>query len=269
MFFLSFGDWGENTPLKKMVLNLIYTLKPDAILSLGDNFYEYGVSSTQDPLWESHFKSYFFEMKFYAILGNHDYLGNTDAQIKYSTINPNWIMPHRYYDRMYDDVHLIAIDTYEMAYVESISNAVSMGQSAADCFKQLDTLRRDNQLQWLERSLKTSKSKWKIVFGHYPIYSNGVHGNTTELSKSLLPLLKKYKVHLYLSGHDHNICYREDGVHCLVSGNGSRVSRIHSNTEFASLKSSVGIAYVKTSMKNLEFGFYDMDGNTILQKVIE
>jgi predicted phosphodiesterase len=268
MFFLSFGDWGENSYLKRKVAALVQQLNPDAILSLGDNFYDYGVSSTEDPLWESQFKDY-FHVKFYAILGNHDYLGNTKAQIQYSLTHPNWIMPHRYYDRMYEDVHLIAIDTYELACVESISNAVSMGQSASDCYRQIDTLRKDNQLQWLELSLKASKSKWKIVFGHYPIYSNGVHGNTTELTKTLLPLLKKYNVHLYLAGHDHNICYREDGVHCLVSGNGSRISPVHSNAEFVSLKKSVGIAYVKTSMQQLEFGFYDMEGNIILQKMIE
>jgi tartrate-resistant acid phosphatase type 5 len=267
MFFLSFGDWGENSHIKTMISTLILRLNPDAILSLGDNFYDYGVSSIDDPLWESQFNSYFF-VKFYAILGNHDYLGNTLAQIQYSTINSNWIMPNRYYDRMYEDVHLIAIDTYEMAYIESMSNAVSMGQNASDCFRQLDALTRDKQLQWLENSLKSSKSKWKIVFGHYPIYSNGVHGNTTELTKTLLPLLKKYNVHLYLAGHDHNICYREDKVHCLVSGTGSRVSRIHSNTEFVHLSSSIGVAYIKTSMETLEFGFYDLEGNTILQKII-
>lgn len=33
-------------------------------------------------------------------LGNHDVLGHTggiDAQIAYSSVNPNWIMPSRYY----------------------------------------------------------------------------------------------------------------------------------------------------------------------------
>ena len=202
------------------------------------------------------------------MLGNHDYLGNAKAQIEYAALHSNWIMPHRYYDRMYPDVHLIAIDTFELAPVESMANSISMGESATDCFRKLDALNKDKQLVWLEHCLKTSTSKWKIVFGHYPIFSNGVHGNTPDLIKCLLPLLKKYKVHLYLSGHDHNICYREDGVHCIVSGMGSRTSPTYSKPEFVPLQQNIGVAYVKVNTKTLAFGFYDMDGNGFNEKVL-
>ena len=128
-------------------------------------------------------------------------------------------------------------------------------------------LQQERQLEWLEYVLKHNTSKWIIVFGHYPIYSNGCHGNTRELHTHLLPLLKKYKVHLYLSGHDHNISYYKDEVHCLVSGCGSRQSNITNQHGFAELP-SLGIAYVKTSMTELEFGFYDMSGNTIMKQIL-
>jgi tartrate-resistant acid phosphatase type 5 len=266
MYFLCFGDWGDNTVIKSKVKDLVARKKPDAIISLGDNFYEYGVNSPYDPRWMTHYTSY-FSKPFFAILGNHDHLGNIQAQIDYSTINPLWIMPRRFYDRSYEDVHLIAIDTYELAPMESVNNAIAMGQDSGTCLEFLYRLKKEKQLEWLEHVLKHSTSKWKIVFGHYPIYSNGPHGNTDELHKKLLPLLKKYGVNIYLSGHDHSICYREDGVHCLVSGCGCRQSGVQMRHDFTQLPSN-GVAYVKTSMEKLEFGFYDMNGEIIMKKSI-
>jgi len=264
MYFLSFGDWGENTLLKGMVKKLVDDKNPDAILSLGDNFYDHGVQTAFDAMWTTHYASYFFK-PFFAILGNHDHLGSIQAQIDYSHLNSLWIMPRRFYDRAYSDVHLIAIDTYELAPTESVMNATAMGHDEVMTMRFINQLKGEQQLTWLEHVLKNSKSKWKIVFGHYPIYSNGPHGDTTELHKTLLPLLKKYGVHLYLSGHDHNICYKEDGVHCLVSGCGSRQSRTHLRPGFAMLPST-GVAYIRTSMKQLEFGFYGMNGETLMKK---
>ena len=266
MYFLSFGDWGENTTLKDQVKELVEQKNPDAILSLGDNFYDYGVRSPFDPAWSTHYTSYFFK-PFFAILGNHDHLGNIQAQIDYSLLNSLWIMPRRFYDREYADVHLIAIDTYELAEMESTLNATALGFSSMETMDTIRSLRRERQLDWLEYVLQKSKSTWKIVFGHYPIYSNGPHGDTTELHKNVLPLLKKYKVHLYLSGHDHNISYKEDGVHCLVSGCGSRPGHTYPRPGFANIPST-GVAYVKAGSNELEFGFYDMNGETILKKSI-
>ena len=44
---------------------------------------------------------------------------------------------------------------------------------------------------------------WLLVAGHYPIYSVGEHGDTSELKSYLQPLLQKYNVHAYFCGHDH------------------------------------------------------------------
>lgn len=269
MYFLSFGDWGENTIIKKLIYDLIVQKSPDAIISLGDNFYDFGIQSEHDPLLKLQYEYYFPKIPFYAILGNHDYLGNTYAQLVYAQLNPSWIMPYRYYDRGYPDVHLIAIDTFDLAKTESFKNSICMGMNLVTYNHIQQTLTYDSQMKWIEQVLSTSRSKWKIVFGHYPIFSNGSHGNTDELVDSLLPLLKKYKVHLYLSGHDHNLCHREsDGVHCIVSGTGCRSTPIINKKEFTPLSEITGSAYVRTSMETLEFGFYNLNGDTIFQKII-
>jgi len=89
------------------------------------------------------------------------------------------------------------------------------------------------------------------------------------LIHTLLPLLKKYKVNLYLSGHDHSICHKEDeGLHCLVSGTGSRSTPVTDKKDFTPLSSTTGVAYVRTSMTMLEFGFYNLNGEVIFQKII-
>jgi len=263
MYYLCFGDWGENTHLKKQIADLVKRLKPDAVLSLGDNFYDTGLLSVYDKKWKD-FTSY-YHLPFYAILGNHDHLGSIGAQIQYK--GNGWIMPRRFYDDKVENVHLIALDTFELAPIESIKNSVGMGMSVNDCQKRIDFFNQENQYEWLEKTLKKSKAQWKIVFGHYPIYSNGAHGDTTQLQIYLLPLLKKYGVHLYLSGHDHSICHKEDGVHCIVSGCGSRQSHTNPLPGYTSLPST-GIAYIKTS-NVLEFGFYDLTGSVIMRRILK
>ena len=81
----------------------------------------------------------------------------------------------------------------------------------------------------VEAALSASKAKLKFLVGHSPIISRGEHcpqggGDCAETSSWLSPLIQKYKVHVYLSGHDHDLQHTlEDGVHYVVSGAGSDV----------------------------------------------
>eukprot|EP01126_Amoeba_proteus_P028000 TRINITY_DN2768_c0_g1_i2.p1 TRINITY_DN2768_c0_g1~~TRINITY_DN2768_c0_g1_i2.p1 ORF type:complete len:146 (-),score=29.50 TRINITY_DN2768_c0_g1_i2:66-503(-) len=85
--------------------------------------------------------------------------------------------------------------------------------------------RDDKQLAWIDKILCESAADWLIVAGHYPVYSGGSHGNTQELEDNLKPLLEKYHVDLYLSGHDHTLQYlKHHNVHYVVSGSGSKSS---------------------------------------------
>ena len=49
------------------------------------------------------------------------------------------------------------------------------------------------------------RSDYLIVAGHHPILSAGAHGNSPCLMTKLKPLLEKYDVTAYFSGHDHNL----------------------------------------------------------------
>jgi 3',5'-cyclic AMP phosphodiesterase CpdA len=60
------------------------------------------------------------------------------------------------------------------------------------------------QRSWLEAALEASTADWKVVVGHYPVFSVSGHGPTPRLLKELAPLLDEHKVALYFNGHDHS-----------------------------------------------------------------
>uniref|UniRef100_A0A915HWB4 Calcineurin-like phosphoesterase domain-containing protein n=1 Tax=Romanomermis culicivorax TaxID=13658 RepID=A0A915HWB4_ROMCU len=52
-------------------------------------------------------------------------------------------------------------------------------------------------------------AEYLFIAGHYPVYSTADHGPTQCLIDKLNPLMQKYNVTAYLSGHDHNLQLRK------------------------------------------------------------
>ena len=82
--------------------------------------------------------------------------------------------------------------------------------------------------------LSKSTAKYKIVFGHYPLYASGNHLTQAKDALSLLklrellePILKEHQVDLYLAGHEHMYERTEpiDGVTHVVSGAAGKVRK--------------------------------------------
>lgn len=275
LFFFAIGDAGSNTEIKFKVANMVKKVENSRILLLGDNFYKYGIESEHDERWKNEYESVFPNKKIYACLGNHCYMGNIAAQIKYSEINKNWYMPKRYYDKKIylDDntyVHLICLDTFEIAQQESIKCSLETGMTIENVTWYMKNLDKRKQLNWLSKTLQESTGKWKIVFGHYPIFSNGTsHGNCKEMIKYILPILVKNNAHVYLSGHDHNICYSQcKNLNVIVSGNGCYSSNIIDEPFFCKLPKKNGVCYLKCKKETMEFGFNDLDGKRIFSRTL-
>ena len=192
----------------------------DFILSTGDNFYDEGVKSADDPQWKTKFEEVYADpalrVPWYPILGNHDHRGNAQAQINYGKRNTNWKMPALYYTftRTLADgtsVQFFALDTYSILKEDP-------GVAA--------------QMEWLDQELGESDARWKIVYGHYPLYSSSNRASCRyydEMIARLEPLFLKHDVDLYLAGHDHHLEMLRPikGVHYVISGGGSGTDRAY------------------------------------------
>lgn len=273
--FLVVGDFGDHgtwiaNHTNQALDNYRSRHNVDGVLALGDNFYERGVASEDDPKWkefEATFKPY---CPWYAVLGNHDYLGDPEAQVRYSRHkNTFWTMPHRFYDKKFyftgdkgGGVHLICLDTFELSLEESKLNSLAMGMSMAH-FHQIHN-QLVGQWQWLEKVLEESREMWKVVIAHYPVYSSGPHGDNPELIQKLEPILRKHRVDLYLSGHDHHVEHQTIGeTQYILSGAGSRYHPpIRSNSKSVISFPGCGAAFLEFHPSHAVIGFLATDGKS-------
>jgi tartrate-resistant acid phosphatase type 5 len=127
-------------------------------------------------------------------LGNHDWRSpdGPAAEILFSQKSPEWRFPSPYYTFTAGPVQFFAVNTVLMS---------------------------EAQLLWLRDELKKSTAKWKVVYGHFHVYS-ALRGDNEDLIKRLLPILEANHVDLYLCGHEHLFQHLkpEGGVHFFVNG---------------------------------------------------
>ena len=128
----------------------------------------------------------------------------------------------------------------------------------------------DAQLFWLKSELARSRAPWKLVYGHHPIYSAGVHADSQELIKRLLPILKG-RVDVYLAGHDHDLQHlKEDGgVHFFVAGGGGAGLREPtSGPRSLFAKAAHAFCVVEADNKQLKVRFVDVELNQLYQATL-
>lgn len=255
VYFAAIGDQGTGEAGQYRVAHLMnQKAQQDGlhfVLTLGDNIYPSGVSSTEDPQWQEKFENVYnlpkLNVPFYASLGNHDHKkGRARFQVEYSKKNPKWRMPEAYYTFTIpidstNQIQFFALDTEPI---------VEKDASAAE------------QLSWLEQALSKSNATWKIVFGHHPVFSFGKHGHEKEMIDRVRPLLEKYHVDLYLCGHDHDrqLLQPVNGVQYVVSGTGgkSRGTRYAEKTVFAA--TNLGYAWFRVSPEEFHLQFINGEG---------
>jgi tartrate-resistant acid phosphatase type 5 len=233
--FISIGDWGRcgADHQKQVAIQLGKSANDIAsqfTIATGDNFYPSGVASEWDPLWKYSFEDIYTDFRlqwdWYPVLGNHDYKSNPEAQVKYSGISRRWRMPARYYSRLFSipsdtasKVLILFIDTNPLIPAFYTNSEYGPNVKTQDSLK---------QKKWIEKELsnKSPAIKWKIVVGHHPMYTGGSRTesyDTRAIRFSLEPLLKKYKVNVYLAGHEHSLQHiSTDGqLHHFISGTAS------------------------------------------------
>jgi tartrate-resistant acid phosphatase type 5 len=204
---LAFGDFGDRSDRQERMaaaMQRFHAGTPfDLAITLGDNFYPAGMAGPNDPRWASEFGRLYEPLKipFLPSLGNHDWVlaDSPASEILRSAKSTLWRMPAARYTFVAGPVQFFALDT----------NLLSRAA-----------------LDWLDRELGRSTARWKVVYGHHAVYSDGFHGADPAFRDALLPILRK-RASLYVCGHEHDLQHLapDEGVHFVVAGGGGAQPR--------------------------------------------
>lgn len=254
------GDTGKDTSRRTDVVEAMARhaawSKPDAVMLLGDNFYEDGVESVDDPRFDSDFESLFdvesFDLPFYACLGNHDVHGDADAQVQYTDRSDRWQMPARYFR------------STRMA-----------GKAIIDCFvldtntMLVDSPEADEQMKWFRKELSESRADYKIVVGHHPALTGGQHKVAHRIGRELPPVFDEFAVDLYLSGHDHDLqlLQSEGGWLQVVSGAGSKLRSTTWIDETLFAEATAGFCWLLIDEDGFSLSYYSGDEHLFTHRV--
>lgn len=262
-------------------------------LALGDNFYTHGIKNEFDSRFEHTFENVFThealqgEDFFRVLVGNHDHYGNVTGQVMYSNHSKRWRMDDLYYtftepvvlpNGSAGSLQLVMIDTVTLAgfghFIAADGEMKSLhGNDLPGPKSQKEA---DDQMEWIESTLKESTADYLIVAGHYPVYSICEHGPTSTLVDNLKPLLEQYGVHAYMNGHDHCQEYIDEnrGVqyHTIGSAHSNDPSTAHKDAiPEGSLKFHVGstdkggFGLVRVNSTGLTISHYTGDGNFLYE----
>jgi tartrate-resistant acid phosphatase type 5 len=248
------GDFGSGSSAQKDVAAAIVRMgaaKPfDLGLTFGDNFYPSGMTGTDDPRWRDWWESLYSPLgvRFYPSLGNHEWYSDDGAAAEIAYRSPTWFFPSPYYTFTAGPVQFFAIDTTELSEAEVL---------------------------WLDKAITASTARWKVVYGHHPIFAPERDAKSGEymkyMQKRLWPIIRG-RVDAYLCGHQHAMAHMDpvDGVHFFMSGGGGaalgRVSKKAEGTLFA--ESKFGFLTLEANAATMTISIFDTDGNAFAADVI-
>jgi acid phosphatase len=235
--FLAVGDWGREGQFHQAEVSArmgetAQALDARFIISVGDNFYEDGVTGVDDPQWKASFEDVYaspsLQVPWHVALGNHDYHGNAQAQLDYSARSRRWRLPSRWRSLQETTpdgarVEIFILDTSPFIgayYADGATKVKVAGQDTAA------------QLAWFDAALAGSTADWKIVVGHHPIWPQRPQGDSggeapsPDMLLKIDPILKRHQVPLYLNGHDHDLQHVHVGdTHYVCTGAGSKTRK--------------------------------------------
>jgi acid phosphatase len=226
--------------------------KPSGILLLGDNFYQAGVESVEDPQWQTKLLDPYgseclSQLPIYPVLGNHDYRGNPSAQIEFSLVNRRWRFPNRFYTVRFGDLlRLVAYDT----------------QVSELCFRPAYC-----SVDFLLHNVRRQDAAWTIAMGHHPLRSASLKqdggGHRGGLRGYVLTPLLCDHADIYLAGHAHHMEHRRlDGCRMelvIAGGGGADLYGVSSDPESLFAQSINGFAELELTRAELTVRFLDVN----------
>ena len=267
------NDLGRNgyydqKPIAELMGNMAETLGPECVVAAGDVHHFEGVASVNDPLWMTNYELIYSHpelmIAWYPLLGNHEYRGNTQAVLDYGKVSRRWEMGGRYYTRTFDEygttLRLIFVDTTPL---------ISKYREESDKYPDACKQNVDEQLKWLDNTLKQAKEDWVIVVGHHPIYAETSKDDVerNDMQRVLLPVLKKYNnVSLYVCGHIHNfqhIRMKGDNIDYVVNSSGSLARKVKPVEGTVFCSPEPGFSVISATKKALNMYMIDKTGKVL------
>jgi tartrate-resistant acid phosphatase type 5 len=248
------GDFGTGTESQREVAAAIVRMGKaapfDFGLTFGDNFYPSGMTGTDDPRWRDWWEALYgpLGVTFYPSLGNHEWYSDDGAAAEIAYRSPTWSFPSPYYSFTAGPVQFFAIDTTEIS---------------------------EGQVLWLDKAVGASTSRWKVVYGHHPIFAperNAKAGLYMKVMQERLWPVIRGRVDAYLCGHQHAMAHMaaRDGVHFFMSGGGGaplgKVSKQSPGALFAA--STFGFLTLEADAATLKIAIFDTDGKPFDTEVI-
>ncbi|OJW79167.1 MAG: hypothetical protein BGO59_11495 [Spirosoma sp. 48-14] len=211
---VSFGDAGMNpnnnqTNVRDAFLNFRGNTTTDLWMLIGDNSYDGDDASYQVNFFAPYQANLMKNAMLYAVPGNHDYSNNPTLQashtIPYFSI---FSLPTKaesggiasgtkeWYSFDYGPIHFVMLDGYGTRNV-----------NGSDIRFYADTTNHP-QAVWLKQDLAATTQKWKIVYMHFPPYTQGNHNSETEpdliaIRQRINPILERFGVDIVMMGHSH------------------------------------------------------------------
>ena len=206
-----------------------------------------------------------------------------------STFLPSNGLPGPVSVRLEDNLRLVIIDTQWFLHCFKRNKTGSISKTKDLFYYHLDSV----------LSYAKTNNEQVIIAAHHPMYTNGQHARSAQplrflinytpfqlfgllgvnrlfsqdlaqpkykkMRKSMLTIFNKYDNIIYTSGHDHNVqCFKEGNLKYIVSGNGSKLSKLRKRKKFDSvLQDDTKTGFVKI--------VYDVSGShkTIIYRVGE
>jgi predicted phosphodiesterase len=158
------------------------------VIMLGDNLYEFQGPADYIAKFEKPYAALLQAgVNFFAAVGNHD----PANEEHYARFNMDG---RRYYTYKKGNVRFFVLDSTALG---------------------------PRQLSWLDDQLTHSRSDWKIVYLHHPLYTSGRYGRTATLVRAALePLFVEKGVDVVFSGHEHfyERLKPQNGITYFISG---------------------------------------------------
>ena len=267
------NDLGRNgyydqKPIAELMGEMAGTVDPKCVLAVGDIHHFNGIASLQDPLWMTNYELIYSHpdlmIDWFPVCGNHEYRGNTDAFLHYGKISRRWMMPAKYYTKVFNhkntSVRVVFLDTAPL---------IDKYRKDSETYPDASKEDMQAQLTWLDNTLKNAKEDWVIVVGHHPIFADTEKSEDERLDmqKRVMPILHKYNnVAIYACGHIHNFQHikkKGDNIDYVVNTSASLARPVKSIDGTMFCSSADGFAVFTVDKKQLRMSMIDKDGNII------